>query len=135
MRLPALSDGADHSLDSEMLARAFLVSEQTPASWPILAAERRALLQGDVPFFGARTDQAALLLEDGGRIEDYFAGPSYDAVLAKLRNLSEGDLAFQAGLIRATIGVYVDLLARAPESGSGINGVSGSPGAGGMRWS
>ena len=41
MRLPAQSDGADHSLDAEMLARVFLVSEQTPASWPILAAEAR----------------------------------------------------------------------------------------------
>jgi type 2 lantibiotic biosynthesis protein LanM len=117
MRLPAQSDGADHSLDAEMLARAFLVSEQTPAGWPILAAERAAVLRGDVPFFGARTDQAALLLEGGERIEEYFTGPSYDAMQAKLRNLSEEDLAFQVGLIRAAIGVYADLLAQASELG------------------
>ena len=72
MRLTALADGVDHSLYFELLARAFLVSEQIPASWPILAAEREALLRGDVPFFGARTDQTALLLENGERIEDYF---------------------------------------------------------------
>ena len=116
MRLTALSDGVDHGLYFELLAQAFPVSEQIPASWPILAAERAALLRGDVPFFGAHTDQTALLLENGGRIENYFVCPSYDAMQDKLRNLSEQDLAFQVGLIRAAIGVYVDLLARAPDA-------------------
>lgn len=115
MRLAALSDGADHSLYFEMLARAFLVSDQALAGWPMLAAERAALQRGDVPFFGAHTDQTALLLESGERIEDYFACPSYDVMQDKLRNLSEEDLGFQVDLIRAAIRVYVDLLARAPD--------------------
>ncbi len=112
MRLTAISDGVEHGLCFELLARAFLVSEQIPTSWPILAAERAALLQGDVPFFGAYTDQTALLLENGARIEDYFVCPSYDAMLTKLRNLNEQDLEFQVGLIRAAIAVYADLQAR-----------------------
>ena len=106
------ADGVDHSLELELLARAFLVSEQIPAGWPILASERTALLRGDIPFFGAHTDQTALLLENGERIEDYFVCPSYDAVQTKIRNLNEQDLAFQAGLIRAAIAVYADLQAR-----------------------
>ena len=107
MRPAGLSDGAEYSLYFELLARALLAPEQMPASWPIVAAERTALLRGDVPFFGAYTDQTALLLEDGRRIDDYFVRPSYDAVQDKLRNLSEQDLAFQLDLIRAAVGVYV----------------------------
>ena len=90
----------------------FWSQNEIPAGWPILASERTALLQGDVPFFGAYTDQTALLLENGERIEDYFVCPSYDAMLAKLRNLNEQDLEFQVGLIRAAIVVYADLQAR-----------------------
>ena len=116
MRLSALADGADHGLVFELLARAFPVSDPTPAHWPILAAERDALLRGDVPFFGAYTDQTALLLESGERIADYFACPSHDATQEQLCNLNEEDLAFQASLIRAAIEVYVDLLARAPDT-------------------
>ena len=67
---------------------------------------------GDVPFFGTCTDQTALLLEDGARIEDYFVCPSYDAARAKLQNLNEQDLDFQIGLIRAAMAVYADLQAR-----------------------
>ena len=112
-RLAVQADGVDHSLELELLARVFLVPEKMPAGWPILASERTALLQGDVPFFGAYTDQTALLLENGERIEDYFVCPSYDAVQTKLQNLNEQDLAFQAGLIRAAIAVYADLQTRA----------------------
>ena len=112
-RLAVQADGVDHSLELELLARVFLVSEQIPASWPILASERAALLRGDVPFFGTHTDQTVLLLENGERIEDYFVCPSYDAVQMKLRNLNEQDLDFQVGLIRAAIAVYADLQARA----------------------
>jgi lantibiotic modifying enzyme len=111
-QITALTDGVDHSLFFEMLARSFLNSAQTSVSWPILAAERSALLRGDVPFFGAHTDETALLLENGERIEDYFTCPSYDAVQAKLRNLNEQDLDFQVGLIRAGIAVYADLQVR-----------------------
>lgn len=118
MRRSALCDGVDHSLFFEMLAYAFLAAEQTPASWSILAAEREALLRGDVPFFGTYTDQTALILESGERIKDYFVRPSFDAMQDKLRRLSEEDLAFQAGLIRAAIGVYADLQARAAATAS-----------------
>jgi len=112
LRPGSLSDGFEHGLPFEMLARVFLISDQRPASWPILASEQEALIRGDIPFFGAYTDQTALLLENGERIEDYFAAPSYDAMLTKLRNLNEQDLEFQAGLIRAAIAVYADLQAR-----------------------
>ena len=112
MRLADLSDGVDHGLYFELLARVFLISDQTPAGWPIFAAEREALLRGDVPFFGTYTDQTALLPENGERIEDYFVCPSYDAMLTKLRNLNEQDLEFQVGLIRAAIAVHADLQAR-----------------------
>ncbi len=99
-----LRDGLYQSLTIEQLAQAFLCTGQKrPASWALLASERRALLQGDVPYFGGRTDDTALLLEDGTRIAGYFAEPSYEAVLKKLRQLSEADLAFQVELMRSAL--------------------------------
>ena len=99
----ALRDSVAQSLKAEELARAFLSADQRPASWPLLACERRALLQGDVPYFGGRTDDTSLLLEDGSSIEGYFAEPSYQVVLRKLRQLSDTDLAFQVELIRSAL--------------------------------
>ena len=127
MRFTAITDGFEHGQCFELLARAFLVSEQIPANWPILASERTALLQGDVPFFGTYTDQTALLLENGARIEDYFVCPSYDAVLTKLRNLDEQDLEFQVGLIRAAIAVYADLQTRDVAAAAQVQAGSGLP--------
>jgi type 2 lantibiotic biosynthesis protein LanM len=99
----ALRDGVAQSLKAEQLARAFLCVDQRPASWPLLACERRSLLQGDVPYFGGYTDDTSLLLEDGSSIEGYFAEPSYQAVLRKLSQLSEADLAFQVQLMRSAL--------------------------------
>ena len=99
----ALRDGVAQSLKTEQLARAFLCADQRPASWPLLACERRSLLQGDVPYFGGHTDDTSLLLENGSSIEGYFAEPSYQAVLRKLRQLSEADLAFQVDLMRSAL--------------------------------
>jgi type 2 lantibiotic biosynthesis protein LanM len=103
VRPRCLRDGVDHSLNFELLARTLLAFSQRPVHWPVLQTERQALLRRDVPFFGARTDGTSLLLEDGRSIEAYFVRPSYDAVLEKLRGLSEEDLAFQTGLIRGAI--------------------------------
>jgi lantibiotic modifying enzyme len=103
MRSSCLRDGVDYSLNFELLARPLLASLQRPAQWPALQSERQALLRRDVPFFGARTDGTSLLLDDGRSIEAYFARPSYEAMLDKLQNLSEEDLAFQTGLIRGAI--------------------------------
>ena len=99
----ALRDGIAQSLKVEQLAQAFGGADQRPSSWPLLACERRALLQGDVPYFGGRTDDTSLLLEDGSSIEGYFAEPSYQAVLRKMRQLSEADLTFQVSLMRSAL--------------------------------
>ena len=56
-----------------------------------------------MPYFGGRTDDTSLLLENGSSIEGYFAEPSYQAVLRKLRQLSEADLAFQVDLMRSAL--------------------------------
>jgi lantibiotic modifying enzyme len=103
MRPSCLRDGVDHSLNFELLARPLSTSSQRPVHWPALQTERQALMRHDVPFFGARTDWTSLLLEDGRSIEAYFARPSFEAMLDKLQNLSEEDLAFQTGLIRGAI--------------------------------
>jgi type 2 lantibiotic biosynthesis protein LanM len=100
----ALRDGLCQSLPVDQLAQAFLCAgEARPASWALLAFERRALLRGDVPYFGGRTDDTSLLLEDGTSIAGYFAEPSYQAVLKKLSQLNEADLAFQIELIRSAL--------------------------------
>ena len=107
-RSACLHDGVEYTINLELLAAALMTDTERPASWPMLQAEREALLRNDIPSFGARTDGTALLLEDGGRIEDYFGQASYEALLEKVRGLSEADMAFQIGLIRGAIGRFAD---------------------------
>ncbi len=66
-RLACLHDGVEYTINLELLAAALMTNTERPASWPMLQAEREALLRNDIPSFGARTDGTALLLEDGGR--------------------------------------------------------------------
>jgi type 2 lantibiotic biosynthesis protein LanM len=106
------SDGVDYSLSFELLARAFLAGEPSSGAWSVLETERDALARGDIPFFGALTDQTDLLLENGEHLPEYFSQSPHSTVLEKTRALSEQDLQFQTALIRAAIGVYADLQKR-----------------------
>ncbi len=46
-----LRHGMDASIELELFTRPLLYAEDRPSTWPILADERRSLLQGDIPLF------------------------------------------------------------------------------------
>lgn len=87
-------DGFERSVAIEALARPLLVSTQKPALWPLLAAERLALEEGDVPFFTVAQVAAALGI-DPARFAPDFA--------SRLGQLDEADLARQEETIRASL--------------------------------
>jgi type 2 lantibiotic biosynthesis protein LanM len=110
-----LRDGADQSIQLELLARAFIasdgpqsraVSEERPLLWPMLRAEREALQQGDIPLFAASTDSDSLELATGNRINRCFREASFHSVVRKLSSLNDKDLQEQSTLIRDALGTY-----------------------------
>ena len=98
-----LADGADFSIELERLAVAFLAAKQRPQAWPILHAELRDLERLDIPLFTASTADDAIELGAGRRLEGYFRNPSHDDALARIRALSEDDLALQLQIIRGSL--------------------------------
>lgn len=87
-------EGIERSLAIEALARAFVTAPEQPFFWPLLALERAALEDGDVPLFTAQTVATAFGVAPG----NFFADPA-----ALLTDLSEADLAYQRDLLQVTL--------------------------------
>jgi type 2 lantibiotic biosynthesis protein LanM len=104
-----LRDGADWGIGLELLTRAAMpqsVPSRTTGRasifWPVYAAERRAMEQGDVPFFTAQPDSDSLVV-DGQVIEHCFQEPSVARAASRLKALGEADLERQIGFIRGSV--------------------------------
>ncbi|MBI4772032.1 MAG: type 2 lantipeptide synthetase LanM [Chloroflexi bacterium] len=98
-----MRSGVEYGLYLERLARVHLTPTHKPAGWPVLAAERAALQQRAIPFFGAHTDDTTLFLEGGGQVQNYFAGPSLERVRARLQDFDEVELPRQTELVRQVL--------------------------------
>ncbi|HUS13536.1 MAG TPA: type 2 lanthipeptide synthetase LanM family protein, partial [Chloroflexia bacterium] len=98
-----LVDGADWSIEMDVVSRALLLPDAPRACWPLLAHERAALAQRDVPLFTFRANSSTLVLEDGTTIPELFAGTGYERVISGLDDLGEADLAQQLEFIRFTL--------------------------------
>lgn len=108
VRAGACRDAAARGGELEALARVYLDApgaegSDIPATWPLLAAERRALEQGDIPIFHA--DLAGTVLEgpDGERIPRVIARPAVEALHGRLRGLDPEDLEEQLAYIAAAL--------------------------------
>jgi type 2 lantibiotic biosynthesis protein LanM len=97
-----LESGIDRSLEFEGLGRALLAQSGNYEGSRVLRAEVDALEQLDIPYFDASTDSEVICGGNGVSARGILAGPSFDAVTARLRDLSEADLEYQAELIRAS---------------------------------
>lgn len=111
-----LRAGADRGIALDLLARAQVdensispsptaanSGSEAPLFWPLLAAEKQAMEQGDIPFFTACAGSADLVVTTGRVIKDCFAGPSFEMVLARLKELGSEDMERQTGFIRAAL--------------------------------
>ena len=95
-----LRDGIDRSILIDSLSRVMVHLEERPSHWPMLAVERQALEQMDVPILTTRADSRDLYLPGGDVIRDFFPCTALEAVEARLKGLNEEDLAFQTRIIR-----------------------------------
>ncbi len=109
-----LRDGIERSIHLELLGRAVLPLEgplrdkgERTRWWSAFAAERQAMLQGDVPFFTARANSRALIVAPGQHIEACFEEPSFDLVVRRLKSLDEADLERQMALIHGALYAHV----------------------------
>ena len=96
-----LRDGMEASIELEMFSRPLLYAEERPGSWPILADERRSLLQGDIPMFHHAAESDALLLEGGDQVPQFFRQCGFSQVQKRFEALSAEDLERQLSLLRA----------------------------------
>ena len=131
-----LRDGAEYSLYLERIARAHVQVENKPACFPLLASERAGLARNDIPFFAARTDSAALQLDEANAasVENYFTGPSFELAVERLRALSAEDCAWQMSLIETALhsrvaSVEYSTQQNAPSDGSAPTQTIARPGA------
>ena len=97
-----LRDGADRSIELDVLSRALLESDSKNPFWPLLSAELQALEQMDVPYFAAYSDSDALSISLSQTIEQCFKEPSYDRMISRLQQLSDQELAQQITIIQAS---------------------------------
>ncbi len=109
-------DGARQSLAIETLARPFARSVAKPWMWPVVAAERRALEQLDIPRFTVPADGTVITAGTGPPIEHGVAASGLQSVEARLRDLSDTELQDQAWRVRMALVETVDSHFAAPFS-------------------
>ncbi len=97
-----LRDGMDASIELELFTRPLLYAEDRPFSWPILADERRSLLQGDIPMFQYAAEGDGLMLEGGRSIPQFLRESGFSQVQRRFGTLSEEDLERQLNFLRVS---------------------------------
>lgn len=103
LRPDSLRDGVDFGIELEALCRPLLQTQEKPKLWPLLRHEIRALERLDVPYFTNSTASDSLRLGPNEIIEGCFAGPSYEQVVTRLRELDDADLERQVRIIREAL--------------------------------
>jgi type 2 lantibiotic biosynthesis protein LanM len=98
-----LRDGAEWSIQFDILSRVMLSSDTKPSCWPLLQAEKHALEQMDIPLFSARSDSNNLTGYPNLNVENYFAEPCFNRVIYRINQLNEHDLEQQTSFIRGAL--------------------------------
>lgn len=98
-----LKNGADRSIEMEVLNLAMLNVANPPIFWPLLQSEKESLEQLDVPMFVAYSNSDSLTLDNGQKIDKCFTQSSNELVVSRIQQLNEGDLETQIGYIWGTI--------------------------------
>ncbi|MGF1574519.1 MAG: type 2 lanthipeptide synthetase LanM family protein, partial [Cyanophyceae cyanobacterium] len=103
LRPKALQSGLAHSLEFEPLSVGLLKPSQKPAIWPILRAECLSLELLDIPHFMVDSSQTALEISAGYQILEALESSSLAKARERIQALSPDDLAYQVGILRATL--------------------------------
>lgn len=98
--------GIDRSLQFDLLSKALLSGPDRHPFWPLLALERAALENLDIPLFTAIANEDSLTVLDR-RLEQCFEQSGYGGMLDRLRQFSETDLHRQLSFIRGALYAYM----------------------------
>lgn len=98
-----LRDGAAAAIHFDVLARAFLGSEQPPLAWPVVARETVEMMRLDVPYFFTYAGSRDLHLGSGAIIPGYFLESGYAAMRRRLETLDHEDLDRQILYIKSAL--------------------------------
>jgi type 2 lantibiotic biosynthesis protein LanM len=96
-------EGVDRSLLLEALARPLLDAETAPTVWPLLAAERAAMAQLDVPHFSTPVAEAVLHVDGGAPIAGYLQATGVARLRSRLLSFGEADLARELAFIDSAL--------------------------------
>ena len=109
-----LRDGADRSMQLELLGRAVIPLEGSARGngersrwWSVFAAERQGMERADIPFFTARASSRDLIVVPGREIGACFREPSFELVVARLQALGDEDLERQVAFIQGSVCAHV----------------------------
>jgi type 2 lantibiotic biosynthesis protein LanM len=100
LRPERLRSGIDRSLELEVLTQLFADASTRPAAWTLLAAEREALEDLDVPYFAVRATSTALELgPEQPALDDFFQRSGFDALIERVRQFDMQTLDTEIALI------------------------------------
>ncbi|MGE5656372.1 MAG: type 2 lanthipeptide synthetase LanM family protein [Actinomycetota bacterium] len=115
LKLDVLKEGVTRSIELDFLSRERfwndkfhnLLRNSDRAVWQLIAAERKALEDMDIPLFTGWANRKDLPISANEILENCFAEPSIDLAIARLQQLSEDDLEWQVGLIRGSLYAHI----------------------------
>ncbi|MGB3636549.1 MAG: type 2 lanthipeptide synthetase LanM family protein [Rivularia sp. (in: cyanobacteria)] len=102
-----LQSGIDWSIELDILARAFLITQNKPKDWSILHSEIAQMEQLDIPYFVAFSSSDALSVKLDKPIKKYFKEASYKQIVSRLQRLNATDLNLQLSIIQGTFSAMV----------------------------
>jgi type 2 lantibiotic biosynthesis protein LanM len=125
-----LRDGMDASIELELFSRPLLYADERPSNWPILADERRSLLQADIPLFQYAAEGDSLFLEGGGLIPQFFQESGFSQVQRRFGTLSEEDLERELSFLHSSFEVQQGQPKMESDPSSGASELPGEEEAG-----
>ena len=120
-----MDDGIIWSVQADFVARLMNWSEETDTMWPLLRAERTALLEFNVPYFVIPSDNTRI--HDNKGMSLATSGTSgLERAVNRVRNLDESEIDWQVTVIRENIESFrgpVETSSSSADSGSHEDGV------------
>ena len=98
-----MENGADRSIQLDLLSRGILPFKDRLGLWQLLKLELEDLANLDIPHFTAPADSDVLPLNSNGSTLPYFTSSAYDTAIARIKNFSEADLIQQVAIIRSAL--------------------------------
>ncbi len=96
-------DGADVSIQYEILCRPFASLSKKPKFWPLVAREMEEMWALDIPKFAAFGNSDSLDFPNHPRIDGIFSTSPYQFVSSTLQGLCEDNLATQVEFIKGSM--------------------------------